>query len=57
MDAPEELGGKEFYIGDLKLQSDFTSSKFGDEKLFFRHQNLAFDHLFKPEWAFYTSSF
>lgn len=37
MDAPEQLGGQEFYIGDLVTSSPTTTSKFGDKELFFRH--------------------
>ena len=37
MDAPEELGGQEVYMGDLVTQSECTTSNYGDEHLFFRH--------------------
>lgn len=39
-DAPEALGGVEHSIGDLYVASQITTSKYGDESLFFRHQPL-----------------
>ena len=37
LDKPAELGGVESYIGDLVLDGTFTTSKWADENLFFRH--------------------
>lgn len=37
MSGPKETGGKEFMIGTLTLDGKMVKSKWGDEKLFFRH--------------------
>jgi len=37
MSDPKEIGGKELYIGTLKLDGQLTTSLWGDEKLFFKH--------------------
>lgn len=37
LDAPKELGGKEYHIGDLITTSLMTKSTWGDDHLFFRH--------------------
>jgi len=50
MNAPAELGGTESYIADLVMTSELTTSHWGDRRLFFRHQNMADDVSFKPEW-------
>jgi hypothetical protein len=52
-DKPQKLGGKESYIGDLVMDGQFTSSKFGDEDLFFRHQRTDEDLKIHPEWTPY----
>jgi hypothetical protein len=57
MDQPAELGGKETYIGDLVLDGALHSSKWGDEKLFFRHQNMKDDLKIQPTWEKYTEKF
>ena len=57
LDLPEELGGKEVYIGDLVLRSAMITSKWGDEHLFFRHDDEAHDLVIKPEWNEFTPQF
>ena len=57
MDAPEELGGQEIYIGDIVTDSEMTTSNFGDEHLFFRHQKADDDIKLKPEWEQYYPKF
>jgi hypothetical protein len=37
MDQPEKAGGVETLIGSLVLDGNLTTSKWGDESLFFRH--------------------
>ena len=37
MDQPEELGGKETLIGQIKTMSALQTSNWGDEHLYFRH--------------------
>jgi hypothetical protein len=37
MNAPEELGGEEVYIGELVTNSEVTSTYWGDEHLYVRH--------------------
>jgi len=56
-DAPKELGGIETYIGDLVMDGKFTSSKFGDQDLFFRHQRSDEDLKIHPEWAPYKAHY
>jgi len=56
-DKPEALGGKESYIGDLVMDGEFTTSKFGDEDLFFRHQRSDEDLKIHPEWTPYKAHF
>jgi len=50
MNAPAEMGGTETYIADLVMTTELTTSHWGDRRLFFRHQNMADDVSFKPEW-------
>ena len=57
LDAPEELDGTEQMIGELVLTSSLTTSKWGDESLFFRHQDMAEDLQLRPEWNIYTHQF
>jgi len=57
MDKPKELGGKEILIGTLVLDGKLTSSKWGDENLFFRHQKMNDDIKFHPEWTPYLPTF
>jgi hypothetical protein len=40
----------EVKIGTIVLKSKFTTSKFGDENLFFEHWNMAEDIKIHPEW-------
>ena len=54
-DKPQKLGGKESYIGDLVMDGKFTTSKFGDEDLFFRHQKTNEDLVIHPEWTPYKA--
>jgi hypothetical protein len=37
LDKPLPLGGIETLIGSLKLNGNFTTSKWGDQKMFFKH--------------------
>jgi len=53
MSAPEELGGKEYFIGNLVSTSALTSSNWGDNGLFFRHQWAEADVAAMPEWEPY----
>jgi len=57
MNAPSELGGQEFHIGDLVTTSDVTSTLWGDDHLFFRHQWVEDDIALKPEWTKYYPAF
>lgn len=50
LDLPEELGGAELHIGDLVTRSEMTTSLWGDQHLFFRHDDEAHDLVLKPEW-------
>jgi len=57
MDQPEELGGTEVHIADLVMVSDMITSLWGDQHLFFRHQDMMDDLEIHPEWKEYTESF
>jgi len=57
MDKPEELGGSEKKIGQLKTVSELTSSKWGDEHLYFRHERMDDDLALRPEWEPYTPKY
>jgi hypothetical protein len=54
IDAPKEIGGKEWLIGTLETTSNMTTSRWGDKHLFFRHQDMAIDLKIHPEWTQYT---
>ena len=53
-DKPKELGGKEYLIGNLITASEATPTMWGDEHLFFRHQDMRDDLAIHPEWTQYT---
>ena len=57
LDKPVELGGVETHIGDLVLTSVMSSSVWGDQHLFFRHQDMHEDVDMFPEWADYLDTF
>lgn len=56
-DSPEQLGGTEALIGTLQLDGKLTSSSWGDQHLFFRHQLMDDDVKIHPEWAPYVPSY
>ena len=56
-DKPKQLGGKQHHIGSLKLQGKMTTSRWGDENLFMRHQRIEYDHELRPEWAPYYATY
>ena len=55
--APPQIGGKRIEIGTLDLHGSLVTSKWGDEKLFFRHQKVDTDLKFKPGWKPYYASY
>jgi len=57
LDNPAELGGTEKHIADLVLVSDMITSVWGDQHLFFRHQDMAEDVELRPEWEEYLDKF
>merc|ERR1711951_340679 len=57
LDQPVELGGTEQHIGDLVMTSEMVTSLWGDQHLFFRHQDMAEDVVIKPEWEEYLDKF
>jgi len=57
MDGPEELGGSERRIGELVLVSEVVASSWGDQQLFFRHQDMAEDLQLRPKWNDATPQF
>jgi len=56
-DHPQEMGGTEAHIADLVLSSEITTSLWGDQHLYFRHQDMWDDIDIIPEWADYTATF
>lgn len=57
MDQPEELGGTEQYIADFVLRSSPTTTNWGDEHMYFRHQRMDDDLAIRPEWEPYTPKY
>ena len=57
LDKPLPLGGVETLIGSLKMDGKFTTSKWGDNNMFFQHQNIAEDTKFHPEWEPYLAKY
>ncbi len=57
MDKPEELGGSEQKIGQIKTASELTTSNWGDEHLYFRHERMDDDLALRPEWVPYTPKY
>ena len=55
MTAPKELGGTEVYIGDLVLEGNLITSKWGDENLFIRHERLEEDLKVHSDWTKYEA--
>ena len=55
--APEDQGGQFINIGQLILDGTFTTSKWGDEHLFFKHQRQEDDNKIKPDWGKKLSTF
>jgi len=54
MDQPAELGGSEQLIGELVSTSALVSSNWGDNHLFFRHQDMREDvENYFPQWEQY----
>jgi len=56
-DQPLELGGVDRHIADLVLVGGLTTSMWGDQHLFFRHQDMAEDVMLRPEWEPYLDKF
>jgi len=57
LEEPEELGGVEQHIGDLVLRSEMTTSLWGDQWLYIRHDDEAHDLVIRPEWNQFTPQF
>ena len=53
-DKPPALGGVETLIGSLKLNGSLTTSLWGDQNLFFQHQNISEDLELMPSWKPYV---
>lgn len=57
MDAPAELGGTEKQIAQIVTQSEMTTSNWGDEHLYIRHERVSDDFKYKPEWEPYVPKY
>jgi hypothetical protein len=55
-EEPEELGGKKQKIGEIILDSEMTTSYYGDTQLFFKHTKFEEDIEAHPEWADYVQT-
>ena len=53
LDKPVELGGSETEIAELVLTSSPTTTRWGDQHLFFRHQTVEDDTSMNPAWSQY----
>ena len=51
------MGGKETKIASIYTVSELTPSKWGDQHLFFRHQRMDDDLVFRPEWTQYVPKY
>ena len=51
LDKPVELGGTEQEIAELVLSSPATTSRWGDQHLFFRHQTMQDDTSLQQAWS------
>jgi len=47
MDEPD---GIEKHIANIVLESELVTSKWADEKMFFRHNRMDDDLRYRPEW-------
>ena len=45
---------EEILIGNVELVSQMTTSYWGDRYMFFKHQDMKEDHVFRPEWEAFT---
>jgi hypothetical protein len=57
MDQPSELGGKETKIAQIKTASAMTTSNWGDDHFYIRHERMEDDLALKPEWVPYTPKY
>lgn len=57
LDKPTPIGGTETLIGTIQLDGQMVKSKWGDEKLFFRHQRTDEDVKLRPEWDPYYARY
>lgn len=57
LDQPVEMGGTETKIAQIVTASQMTTSNWGDEHLYIRHQRMDADLAIKPEWEFYTPKY
>lgn len=51
--APIQYGGDKLLIGSLVLDGSMVTSRFGDQQLYFRHQDMAEDLVIRKEWIPY----
>ena len=56
-DKPTELGGTESKIAQIVTKSEMTTSNFGDEHLYFRHERMDDDLALRPEWTPYVPKY
>jgi len=57
MDKPTELGGTETKIAEIITRSELTTSNWGDEHMYFRHERMDDDLKLRPEWEPYTPKY
>ena len=57
MDKPAELGGSEKHIASIKTKSALTTSNWGDEHFYIRHERMDDDLAIHPEWEPYVPKY
>lgn len=57
LDKPTELGGKEQKIAEVRTKSEMTTSLWGDDHFYIRHQKMEEDFVFRPEWEPYAPKY
>ena len=56
-DVPTELGGTEQKIAQIVTSSEMTTSYWGDEHFYIRHERMDDDLAIHPEWKPYTPEY
>lgn len=44
-------GSTDRHIANIKMNTQLTTSAFGDQRLFFQHEGMLWDHSFNRTWT------